>query len=372
MSLEKRITIYDKIETHRKRPLIVYVTSKRNGAWASMATDALPSIIEQLDSLPAKLPALDFMIVSFGGDPMVAWRIMSLIRQRVGAGGKVAVLIPQSAYSAATLLALGADEIIMHPYGHLGPVDMQITSFGESGPRHYSTEDISAFLDFVRENLKITDQEHVRALFEGTCKEVGSIGIGFTARSSKLAIDLGERLLALHMKDDDTRLKLRTIVQNMSRKFQSHAYPVNRTEALDIGLPVNKKRDLTLERLMWRAWLGIEEELKENVPFHPLLELMNSKEAQNLLRPVPQLVLPMSMSTGAHIQTTIDELIQKSVPTIEPIDFKYVSAVVESKRTASAHITRGKILSCRNPNLVIHYSQVAVSQAWEKVRVTGK
>jgi|SRR6267154_1554187 len=372
MSWEKRIALYKKIENHRKRPLIVFVTSKREGAWAMMATDALPCIIDQLDRIPARSRALDFMVVSFGGDPMVAWRIVSLIRQRMGKDGELAVLIPQSAYSAATLIALGANEIIMHPNGHLGPVDMQITSFGESGPRRFSTEDISAFLDFVCENLKITDQEHVRALFEGTCKEVGSIGIGFTARSSKLAIDLGERLLALHMKDDDTRLKLRSIVQNMSRKFQSHAYPVNRTEALDIGLPVNERRDLTLERLMWRVWLDIEQDLKETVPFHPLFELLNSKEAKKLLSPVPQLLVPMPMSSGGHIQTNVDELIQKSKPSIEPVDFQYVSAIVESSRKASAHITRGKILSCRNPNLVIHYSQVAVSQAWEKVRPATK
>src|SRR5207248_5172045 len=111
---------------------------------------------------------------------------------------------------------------VMHPNGHLGPVDMQITTHSESGPKTFSTEDISAFLDFVRDNLKITDQEHIRMLFEVTCKEVGSLGIGFTARSSRLAVDLGERLLALHMNDDDSRSKLRSIVENMSKKFQSH------------------------------------------------------------------------------------------------------------------------------------------------------
>lgn len=82
-----------------------------------MATDALPCIIDQLDRIPARSRALDFMVVSFGGDPMVAWRIVSLIRQRMGKEGELAVLIPQSAYSAATLIALGANEIIMHPMG---------------------------------------------------------------------------------------------------------------------------------------------------------------------------------------------------------------------------------------------------------------
>ena len=82
-----------------------------------MATDALPSLIKQFDVLPKNTKRADFMIVSYGGDPMVAWRIMSLLRER---GIAVAVLIPQSAYSAATLLALGANEIVMHPNGHLG------------------------------------------------------------------------------------------------------------------------------------------------------------------------------------------------------------------------------------------------------------
>src|SRR5260370_37483036 len=105
MSWEERIALYKQIEKHRKHPLIVYVTSKRSGAFAHMSSDALPQIIELLDMLPKDTKAIDFLIVSLGGDPMVAWRIMTLIRQRVKT---VSVLIPQSAYSAATLLACGA------------------------------------------------------------------------------------------------------------------------------------------------------------------------------------------------------------------------------------------------------------------------
>src|SRR5947209_8738431 len=105
MGLNQRLTLYQKIEGHRKRPMLVYVTSKREGINASMASNALPYVIDQLNALPADATDLDLLIVSLGGDPMVAWRIMSLIRQRVD---RVSVLIPQSAYSAATLVALGA------------------------------------------------------------------------------------------------------------------------------------------------------------------------------------------------------------------------------------------------------------------------
>ncbi len=367
MSWTERIKLYEGIEAHRKRPLIVYVTSKRTGAASLMATDALPALIEQFDALPKSTKHLDFMIASYGGDPMVAWRIMSLLRQRDVSD--VAVLIPQSAYSAATLLALGANQIVMHPNGHLGPVDMQITTSGDSGQqKRFSTEDITAFLDFVRDNLKITDQEHVRMLFEITCKEVGTLGIGFTARSSKLAVDLGERLLAMHMKDDENRSKLRSIVENMSRKFQSHAYPVSRTEALEIGLPVNKKRDEDLEQLMWDAWLKIEGDLDENRPFDPILELAASAEGSKLLSPVPQIDLPSSASGSAHFSTTIDDVKKHSTTTINPVDFAYTDAIVESSRTASAHITRGKILASRTPDLIINYNLVTTAKIWEKAQ----
>jgi hypothetical protein len=366
MSWEERAELYKKIESHRKHPLIVYVTNKRRGAEAQMSTDSLPQIIEQIDALPNESKAVDFLIVSYGGDPMVAWRIMTLIRQRVE---KVYVMIPQSAYSAATLVALGADEIVMNPNGHLGPVDMQITTSGGGGQsRTFSTEDISAFLDFVRDNLKITDQEHIRALFEVTCKEVGSLGIGFTARSSKLAVDLGERLLGLHMKDDDIGTKLRSIVENMSRKFQSHAYPVNRTEALEIGLPVNKERDKELEKLMWDVWLHIEKDLKERSPFDIVIELLRSKEAPKLLAPVPQLEIPMAATMSAHYNTGIDDVKKHSKEMVNPVDFEVTNALVESSRLAFSNVTRGKILACRTPDLIIRYNRIHTSVEWEKLK----
>jgi len=366
MGRSQRIELYKQIEEHRKRPLIVYVTSKRSGIVAYMATDALPYIIEQIDNLPKASKSVDFLIASYGGDPMVAWRILTLIRQRLGEEGNVAVLIPHSAYSAATLVALGANHIVMHPNGHLGPVDMQITTVSESGPKRFSTEDISAFLDFVRENLRITDQEHVRMLFELTVKEVGSLGIGFTARTSRLAVDLGERLLAMHMKDDEARTKLHSIVENMSRKFQSHAYPVSRTEALKLGLPV-ENRDEALEELIWKAWLDIEEELQENTPFDTLIELMNSPEAKKLLSPVPQLEIPMGLSGTLTYQTALADLIKAAKVTIDPVDFQFTNAIVESSRLAYLQMTKGKILACRTPDMVIRRNAVTTSRAWEKV-----
>lgn len=370
MSWSDRLELYDKIEAHRGRPLIVYVTSKRHGASASMASDALPVLIAQIDALPKNTKEVDLMIVSFGGDPMVAWRLISVLHQRVE---RIEVLIPQSAYSAATLVALGADKIFMHPYGHLGPVDMQIYNPAAEGfAKWFSTEDITAFIDFVRDTLKITDQQHIRALFEMTCKEITSLGIGYSARSSKLAVDLAERLLTRHMKDEEQKPKVRNIVESMSRKFQAHAYPISRSEAIAMQLPVDEKRDGELENLMWTAWLELEAEMKETEPFDIVSELLKSSEADKLLAPVPQLDIAAPVTAGSNYQTSLQDLIDRTTSRVEPVSFTVTGVIIDSARLGYAFVTKGKILASRLPDLRIQYSLFVQSNAWDKQVRPGK
>jgi hypothetical protein len=364
MSWNDRIDLYDEIESHRKRPLIVYVTSKRIGTHFTMASDALPVLIKQIDALPKKAKEADLMIVSLGGDPMVAWRLISVLHQRVD---RIEVLIPQSAYSAATLIALGADKIFMHPYGHLGPVDMQIYNPAAEGfAQWFSTEDITAFIDFVRDTLKITDQQHVRSLFEMTCKEITSLGIGYSARSSKLALDLAERLLSRHMKEEEQKPKVRNIVESMSRKFQTHAYPISRSEAIAMQLPVDERRDEKLEKLMWSVWLDIEADLKETEPFDIISELLKSPEASKLLAPVPQLDIPAPVTAGSNYQTSLEDIITKTTSKIDPVDFAITGVIIDSARLGYSHVTKGKILGSRLPDLRIQYSLFTESKTWER------
>jgi hypothetical protein len=364
MSLNDRRTLYETVENHRQRPLIVYVTSKRSGVPASMATDALPFLIDQLDALPSDAKAVDFMIASLGGDPMVAWRIMSLLRGRVE---NVAVLVPQSAYSAATLVALGANEIIMHPNSHLGPVDMQISTFTEGMTRQFSTEDIGAFIEFVREQLSITDQRHLRKLFEATCREVGTLGVGFTARSSKLAVALGEKLLRMHLPDEEEKddAAPRILVEKLSRQFHSHAYPVSRKEALEIGLPVNEEQDQELDKLIWKIWLDLEEELKERQPFSPIIELLNSASAAELLAPVPQLHLPMNAPGPSYFQADLPA-IDGAKKEVQPINFEYLTALMESCRLSHVCATSGKILASRLPDLNVQFNVLTSFRGWRR------
>ena|SRR2546422_2802634 len=99
MGIQARLELYKQIEARRKRPLIVYVTSSRLNGNGQIAADSVAELIDQLQRLPAGTKELDLMIVSDGGDPTVAWRMVSLIRERAT---KFSALVPQAAYSAAT------------------------------------------------------------------------------------------------------------------------------------------------------------------------------------------------------------------------------------------------------------------------------
>src|SRR5690606_10949945 len=91
-------------------------------------------------------------LYSRGGDTTVPWRIASMIREFCE---EFNVIIPYKAHSAATLISLGADNIIMAPKGELGPVD---PTFKKSPTEEASVEDVKSYVEFIKKRAGITDQ----------------------------------------------------------------------------------------------------------------------------------------------------------------------------------------------------------------------
>ena len=165
MSYVDRKKFYGQIENLRKRPLISYVTSIRPNMGGNMTGDSISSIIELVDLIPKDKKEIDLLIISNGGDPITSLRIISLLRERFE---KISVLLPYVAYSAATILALGADEIIMHPFSNLGPIDPQLIvskqNFqGQPQQMHFSSEDLRNYIDFLKSDVNLTDQSQLNS-----------------------------------------------------------------------------------------------------------------------------------------------------------------------------------------------------------------
>ena len=78
---------------------------------------------------------LMLMINSPGGDLLAAERIVNICRS-YSANGRYSVIVPKMAKSAATMIALGAHQILMGPTSELGPIDPQILmTLAGDGPR---------------------------------------------------------------------------------------------------------------------------------------------------------------------------------------------------------------------------------------------
>ena len=371
MAIKERIKLYREIEALRQRPLIVYVTSSRVGANGIMAGDVVPEILAQLQALPAGTKEIDLLIASHGGDPTVAWRIVSLLRERVE---RFSVLVPQAAFSAATLVALGADTIVMHPHANLGPVDAQIMvalppANGAAGPSEavvFGAADLEALLQFARERVGLGEQDHLAKVIEMVCNEVGALHIGKAARGAQLSLTMGENLLLTHMKAPEEQATAKGIAQALNQNYFHHGYPVSRTEARKLGLKVEEPA-ADLERLMWEIWLDVEQELQLRAPFSAISILRANPACQALFDPAPQVDLPPGLPTALAQQVLLQALSQVTIASVPPAAYATVAGMCESPRWATRHVTRGSICAARMPDLQFRVSLVQEEQGWVDV-----
>ena len=348
LNIEQRVALYAQMERLRKRPLIVYVTSSRGGATGQIAADVVPELLDQLQVLPEDTEAVDLLLVSNGGDPTVAWRVVSLIRERVS---KFSVLLPQAAFSAATLIALGADEIIMHPHANLGPTDVQIMvnrkqADGQNAQVPFGSEDLAAFLKYAKETVGLTDQTLMRDVFLKFCDEVGTVAIGVAARSSQLGLLMGEKLLQLHMTGDNDKQKARAISEKLTRDYFHHGYPVSKSEASEIGLKV-AARSAQVEALMWRIWVGISDQLQLRQPFNPMTHLARDPSCDEFMKPFDTAAGVAAVGASTR--------------------YENILAIVESSRLASQFIMGGIIAAVKTPPHNIQLQQVPDQQTWKTV-----
>jgi hypothetical protein len=330
-----------------------------------MAGDAVRELIDQVDAIPLATREVDVLIHSAGGDGLAAWKLMSLLRERFD---KVRVLVPFMAFSAATLFALGADEIVMHPHASLGPIDPQITMKDKDGSlRQFAYEDVGAFLRFLITDVGITEQAYTTSGIDKLFSAVDPINVGAAKRASELASTIGERLLRTHMSGED-KLQAKEIAENLNKTFFAHGDAVSRTRAKELRLKVADP-NAELEGLMWQAYLGIEGYCQLRVPFDPLQLYLADAAAAASLTPAPAVNMPIN--TPAHMvqqawNIALQGALQNQTPPIE-VPYTTKNALIESTRVASEHRTEGRIGAAAMFTGEIRISAVNSFAAWARI-----
>ncbi len=108
-------------EAKEKRYLLFFVYNES----APIDRNDVFDLIDQLNKIPTppEETRIDMIILSNGGFPHPAYQMMNVVRSRCK---KLKAVIPFYAKSAAALMTLAADEIVMGPQSEIGPIDMQM------------------------------------------------------------------------------------------------------------------------------------------------------------------------------------------------------------------------------------------------------
>jgi hypothetical protein len=312
--------------------VIAYLTSTRDNLESQMAMDAVPIIYEHLRTIttPKEETKIDLFLHSNGGDGVVPWRLVPLIRERCS---RFTVLVPHHAFSAATLTALGADTVIMHPLGCLGPTDPTVTNqFNPQNPQNpkqllgISVEDVSSYIDLVKSDVGIQHEEELVQAFAILARKVHPLALGNVKRATSQSRMMGEKLLKLRKDEAMDAHDVTELIENLTSQLYFHGHPINRIEARD-DLRLGFVEDATpeVEAAMWDLYRAYVTEMRLNEPWLPAQE---AYAVNPLAAPNPPTMI-MTAAGPQHVFTA---------PATATVNLASVKAVmVESTQRTDVH-----------------------------------
>lgn len=263
-----RKDLIKEIEQTRGSRLICYFTGDRRNQEAQIGDDVLPFLSQHLSKI-GKVPRLDLLIYSRGGNTLTGFALVNALREFADA---VHLLVPFRAHSCATLVALGADQIVAGPFAQLSPIDPSITtphgpSIQQGGEVKFlpvSVEDVANYFELARKEAGLKEEQHLAAIVGHLSTRVSPLALGAVYRAREQIGMLATKLLSLHLNDEQ---RITRIVRQLTRELLSHDYLIGRREARAIGLPVVDASDKEAD-LMWRLYEDVAQELLLNEPWN--------------------------------------------------------------------------------------------------------
>lgn len=353
MSAETRRPLIQEIEKLRGSRVVCFLTSVRLGVIAMIADDQVRVLFDHLQRLDQKpTPKLDIFLCSNGGSGTVPWRLVALFREFATSFN---VLIPYRAYSAASLLALGADEIVMHPFAELGPIDPTVSNDYNpvektTGRRlGISVEDVRAYVNFIKETVGITHEDELIRAVEALTAQVHPLSLGNVERFVMQSRMIARKILKTHMKEEADEHKIDEIIENMASKLYFHGHPINRQEARnDLRLKVAKDLNPKLETLMWDLYQDFETEFENRTEFNPAMHLANHP------LPLPPLTHPPQagdLTEAYYIQPQNPPLpsLPTPAPNLPTYESEVLYAIIESSPLSSSYRSKRRFTLLPSP-----------------------
>src|SRR3989344_9749 len=266
------------IQGFRKSKVIVYYsidTLTPNDA--EILFDLLQSVGKQKN--------LDLFLLSPGGYVDPAFKMAKMCRDF--ASENFGVIIPHYAKSAATLLCLGSDELVMGSASEIGPIDPQIEIMDEYGRKfNVSANSVEDALEVIEEHSAGDPAKSLK--YMPLIEKINLNTLGQYRRaldsSKQYAKDLLKTGKLLKTKNTKT---INAVSKKLATDYFSHAYPIKMDDAISV-LKFNVI-DASATKQLWQAMWQL----------HKLYDAMikesrNSKTMATTIFEAEEFILPIT------------------------------------------------------------------------------
>lgn len=251
MKAEERGRFIERLEKLRDSKVLVYFS------FTPLDDSILVPLYKQLKEI-GHTRKIDLLLHSYGGALDTPYKVVMLIREFCE---EFAVIVPFAAKSAASMLVLGADEIVMGPLSELGPID-PLTKHPIYKDILVPVQAVWHCLDYLqRSMMNSSDPEITSLIVNPLLNKLDPWLIGDYEKTIKATRQYAELLLSRYMFKDDPE-RVQTVTQALTEGYFSHGYPIGLYEARELGLNVTEAQG-ELWEVVWELYLAYEELFKE-------------------------------------------------------------------------------------------------------------
>ena len=240
----QRQALIKEIEAETGTTLVCYVSGDR----CQIEVDDTIGIVELLHNIPAGR-SIDLLLHTSGGDVDAAEKLIELFRGRLGDDGRLRVIVPNAAKSAGTLMALGADEIVMGDSSELGVIDPQFVLKDERGNDICTS--VVAYLDAYKEHAESVRRDPSDPVAQAMLSHFDPVIIrkfqGFRDRARDIAMRMLNRQGAASTRISEALMDL--------QRWKSHNQMIGHADAKQLGLNVTYLNpDDKLWQMYWHIY----------------------------------------------------------------------------------------------------------------------
>lgn len=259
---------YEKLERELGAPVIAFFTSF---VYPVMINDSDCEMLESVLQKTDLSKGLYLLLSSPGGDGLAAERIINICRTYSDTG-EFSVIVPSKAKSAATMICLGASEILMSKTSELGPIDPQLVI----GDKLFSVFNIiKSYEELFNGAVKETEgnlQPYLQQLANYNAMEIEEM---------RSAFDLSKDIAIKVLKAGWFAGKSRRAIEGRIKLFLTpkdvkvHARPIYASDAIACELNINLQ---DIKSLLWNMIYELYVRLNHYVSTDGRGKLVESKD----------------------------------------------------------------------------------------------